>query len=441
MTDKLKMSFSPRTIEHLGVKMYSNVPNALAELIANAYDAAADNVYIKLYDKNEDKKIIISDDGIGMSFEEINNKFLYIGRNRREDEDIINEKGRPVTGKKGLGKLALFGIGNEIKIQTAKKGTGKEIEFYLNWNEIKSKNSGEYEPPSKTYDVPLSKQGTTITLSQLNRKSKFDKEEMSGSISKLFQFNDAGFKIFISRNDDEKKIIDNQLKYSNLEEQFVWNFPEYSKNIDSSYSEKTKITGKIITTPKPLKPGMRGVTLFAKGRLANAPEFFGASESSHGYSYMTGWLNVDFIDDWEEELISTSRQSLNWDMEPAENLRDFLLKIMRLIEKDWRTQKKEAAKKTAQEDTGIDVKGWVEKLPDEKNIRKNVEAIIEIATESTLDKEDVKEIIQVTHSLVPEYPQYHWRHLHPNIQKYTKVEYENEDYYHAAKEAVNMYQE
>ena len=36
---KLEMSFDPQTIEHLGVKMYSQLPNAIAELIANSYDA------------------------------------------------------------------------------------------------------------------------------------------------------------------------------------------------------------------------------------------------------------------------------------------------------------------------------------------------------------------------------------------------------------------
>ena len=45
--DELTMTFDPHTIEHLGIKMYSVLPNAMAELIANAYDAEADNVYIK----------------------------------------------------------------------------------------------------------------------------------------------------------------------------------------------------------------------------------------------------------------------------------------------------------------------------------------------------------------------------------------------------------
>ena len=73
---KLKMSFDPHTIEHLGIKMYSVLPNAIAELIANAYDAEAHTVHVKLYNDNGNKRIAVIDDGIGMSFDEINNNFL-----------------------------------------------------------------------------------------------------------------------------------------------------------------------------------------------------------------------------------------------------------------------------------------------------------------------------------------------------------------------------
>ena len=48
MSDKLFMTFEANTIKHLGVKMYSNMPPALAELIANAYDACATEVHVRL---------------------------------------------------------------------------------------------------------------------------------------------------------------------------------------------------------------------------------------------------------------------------------------------------------------------------------------------------------------------------------------------------------
>ena len=82
---KLRMRFTPNTIEHLGVRMYSQLPPVLSELIANAYDADATEVKILLQDTAE-KEIVVSDNGHGMSFDELNEKFLTIGRNRRTDD-------------------------------------------------------------------------------------------------------------------------------------------------------------------------------------------------------------------------------------------------------------------------------------------------------------------------------------------------------------------
>lgn len=62
----LTMKFEPSTIEHLGVKMYSHIPPALSELIANSYDACSKNVYVKLFN-GDGKKIIVEDDGSGVN--------------------------------------------------------------------------------------------------------------------------------------------------------------------------------------------------------------------------------------------------------------------------------------------------------------------------------------------------------------------------------------
>ncbi|MEJ0021255.1 MAG: ATP-binding protein [Candidatus Doudnabacteria bacterium] len=61
-----KLNISPRVLELLGPSLYTNIYYVLAELIANAYDAMASNVYII---KKEDR-IIVEDDGIGMSYED-----------------------------------------------------------------------------------------------------------------------------------------------------------------------------------------------------------------------------------------------------------------------------------------------------------------------------------------------------------------------------------
>lgn len=126
----LVMTFDPSTIEHLGIRMYSTLPPVMAELVANAYDADARKVTITLFDGDE-KRIIVSDNGDGMSYAEINDSFLRIGRNRRNESADTTKLGRRVIGKKGLGKLSFFGMSDCVEISTVKNGLKNVFEMNL----------------------------------------------------------------------------------------------------------------------------------------------------------------------------------------------------------------------------------------------------------------------------------------------------------------------
>ena len=52
MSEILTLKFDPNTIEHLGISLYSKLPSVLSELVSNSWDADADNVIIKFYDKS-----------------------------------------------------------------------------------------------------------------------------------------------------------------------------------------------------------------------------------------------------------------------------------------------------------------------------------------------------------------------------------------------------
>lgn len=434
--EKLRMSFDPHTIEHLGIKMYSRLPNAIAELIANAYDADAHNVYISIIDNVDERSISVKDDGVGMSFHEINEKFLRIGRKRRVDDNGLSPSGkRKVTGRKGLGKLAFFGIGNTIEIQTNK--LGKSTNFTMNWNDIISSEGTDYEPIF-SIDNSNGKSGTTIILKDLKRQTSIDKVDLAESLSKLFNFFDETFKVFISLNGDENLQIDDKLKYKSLNAQIKWSIPD-NTIITSEYLNEHNIVGEILSTEKPLKTDLRGITLFAHGRLVNAPEFFGVGESSHGYSYFTGWLNIDFVDEGEEDVISTDRQSLDWDLPLTEELRKKLQDLMHLIERDWREKRKIERTKKISTQTGIDVGIWYTKLP--PKVKSGVENIVNtIVNDSELSTDIQNAVVDDLHTLVPEYPEYHWRHLHDEIKSAAKDNYEKRDFYHAIDEALKRYE-
>lgn len=435
---KLKMSFDPHTIEHLGIKMYSVLPNAIAELVANAYDAEAETVHIKLYDMDGNKKIIVEDDGIGMSFDEINDNFLRIGRKRRDNDKGSSPNGkRKVTGRKGLGKLAFFGIGDTITVTTCQNGKG--IKFYLKWNELIN-GSSDYEPQFEEHECDESS-GTRIELSDLKRKSDFDEKGLAISLSKLFNFFDNSFKVSVSCNDDEPIVIDNKLKYDNLSRQISWSIPDdkVSDESNNEYLTTHKIEGEIIATEKPLKPGLRGITLFAHGRLVNASEFFGVGESSHAYSYLTGWLNVDFIDETEEDYISTDRQSLSWDLPLMYELRENLKRLLMTIERDWRDKRKFERKKRIAAKSNLDIEKWYDKLP--RDIKPNIEHIVNTVIEdSELSAEKQNKIVDTLHTLVPEYAYYHWRHIHEHVQDASFNDYKKGDFYRAVEETIKRYE-
>ena len=432
---RLKMSFDPHTIEHLGIKMYSVLPNAVAELIANAYDAEATRVDINLQDNEGCKSISVTDNGVGMSFDEINEKFLRIGRKRRsEDNGLSPNRKRKVTGRKGLGKLAFFGIGYVINVTT--KQAGKCVEFTLRWADLISSDKSEYEPSFNILDCDINDTGTTIKLSELKRKTGFDEEGLAISLSKLFNLFDNTFEVYITKQGGDTIKIDDKLKYKGLSSQIEWVLP--NNNVSNEYLEKRNVSGKIIATEKPLKPGLRGITLYAHGRMVNTPQFFGASESSHVFSYLTGWLDVDFIDELEDDVISTDRQSLSWDLSVTLELQVHLKEMLSLIEKDWREKRKLERQKRISSQTKIDVNEWYSKLP--TTVKSGVENIVSsIVENSELETEKQNELVDNLHKLLPEYTYYHYRHLHETVRKVSEKGYQNQDYYRAFEETMKRY--
>ena len=103
------MSVDLNVFKHLGLSLYSNLAAVLTEAVANSWDADATKVNIAVSDDNS--KIEITDNGNGMSLDDINNKYLLIGYNCRENIPGRAESTkfkRPLMGRKGIGKLSLM---------------------------------------------------------------------------------------------------------------------------------------------------------------------------------------------------------------------------------------------------------------------------------------------------------------------------------------------
>lgn len=439
--EKLELKFDPRTIEHLGIKMYSQLPYALAELVANAYDAGASKVIIELYDNDSSKKrIVISDDGDGMSYDEVRDNFLVIGRKRR-DTDIsrTNSKGRKITGKKGLGKLALFGIGKTIRIETTKKGEKQKTAFVLDWDEILNETNGVYRPEEEQLEKEnIDEKGTKITLSQLSRISDFDLEQTAISLSKLFNCFDNDFRIEISKNDCDPIILTRDMKYQGIDKEFEWNVEDITKEIKKEYKYSNELRGKIISSKKPMKQDLRGITLYVNGRLANIPGFFGVSEAGHTFSYISGWIDADFIDEFNGDLISTDRQSISWDLPEAEELKNYLQCIIKFLVKDWSAKRKKAKEQHNSAKTGVDISDWLSKVPDEV-YPKLSKVIDKIAGKPEIDDIEFSDVVHTVYDLIPPYTYFHYRLLHEQVRSAAEAYYKDQNYYTAFYEAMKRY--
>lgn len=120
MEKEYKIEIDARILELLGPNLYTNIYYVLAELIANAYDADAHNVYII----SEENAIRVEDDGKGMSYKEGGiSKYLGVAKlSRTGDKDSVTALGRKKMGRKGIGKLAALSVSENVDIMTVANG-------------------------------------------------------------------------------------------------------------------------------------------------------------------------------------------------------------------------------------------------------------------------------------------------------------------------------
>ncbi|MGF1745578.1 ATP-binding protein [Vibrio minamisatsumaniensis] len=363
MSDSLILKFDPNTIEHLGVSLYSKLPSVLSELLSNSWDADADTVTIDFIENGDEKEIIYVDDGEGMTFDELNNKYLVIGRNRRrETQRQESTKGRPVIGKKGLGKLSVFGICDEIEVVSIKDG--KKNHFIMNLQDIKDNRGNEYSPELLAHNEPTPiSAGTVIKLKQIRRKSGFNLDDIALSLSKKFIiFSEMDTRITKNGETDSEVHITNELKFQTLNTEFTWSFPD--EKYGENYAHWEQMKGSVITLKTPVKDTeMRGVYLTSRGKIVNVASFYGARDNDQFHNYVTGYLEVDFIDDFEDDVISTDRHSLNWEHEETRDLQTYLQEIVRVIGSEWRKKRAEAKLELVEAAHDIGVQQWKDNLP------------------------------------------------------------------------------
>lgn len=320
------MKFDMRMIDQLGLRLYQTLPPVISELVSNAWDADASFVDITIPTSviNPESKITVKDDGIGMDRGELNNKYLSIGRCRRTEGPIEKTpKGRPVMGRKGIGKLSVFGVADGVTVETIKDG--RKNSFSMSLEEIRKTSGQEYYPKVVVLDQETKEgKGTTITLKNLKRKKKIEIEEISGQLSKRFSILSSEFEVRINGKPIKPylEIIKGETENENQIEEFL---DEY---------QKMRVYGWIVTLKKPSNDA--GITIMAHGKMVQEPFFFSEPMGRHfAYSYMIGVINADFLDEQEDDITATDRRSVSWDDEDAGKLMEWGQKKIAEIRGNW----------------------------------------------------------------------------------------------------------
>ena len=330
----LKLNYSGRILDHLGLQMYQSPVAAVAELVSNAWDADAENVSITLPNGlGPDAVIKIRDDGDGMDFDACQARFLNVGFARRGNNptELSSGKKRKILGRKGIGKFAGFGIADVIQIETVSRNTGERTVFEM---DILKLRMGDYVNESGgdvdvvNYQAPddtraKSSHGTTVTLRNLKLQNRREPGPFARSMARRF---------LIHQLTQDFKVTVNGLLLPETEEvrPIQFSFPRDYR--PSERPEGLKIEKDWGVEPLPGgqtirwrvnfyedtigDDELRGISVFSGGKLVQAPFFFnlsGGLPGQHGQQYIAGQVLADYLDEQKEDLISPERQRVNWE--------------------------------------------------------------------------------------------------------------------------------
>ena len=134
----IKWRFDVSTLRLRGREIITDRITALFELVKNCYDANAQNVFVEFYNvetKNSDSKIIIRDDGLGMTLSDIRDKWMVVGTASKRREKFSPEPyNRRYVGEKGIGRFAVDKLGGRVLIKTKKENETNELNVSINWD-------------------------------------------------------------------------------------------------------------------------------------------------------------------------------------------------------------------------------------------------------------------------------------------------------------------
>ena len=336
--EPLKLRFVGALVEQLGAQLYPSATATVAELVSNAWDADAKNVWvtIPLGERwSPESEITVLDDGHGMTRSQAQERYLQVGRKRRMDDGGETRGGRPLHGRKGIGKLAAFGTAERLRCLTLDK-SGEPTLFELDYNKIRESDPGEDceveelpvdKPLTDPYDNQLDS-GTLIRLLNLRVKRAMSQTRFIRSMSRRFAIDRHEMTVHINGEALERFDMDLEFRYPKDQDAATdgVTVDDLGWGIEEIAPDKT-VRWWIGFTPKPLEhEELRGVSVIARGKMLQRPFMFGRSGGvlgQLGQEYLVGEVVADWLDtgvDVEDDLVQTNRDQLQLEDERVSGL-------------------------------------------------------------------------------------------------------------------------
>lgn len=129
---EIPFSVDSALLRELGERLVGRPHIALAELVKNSYDADATKVIIRI----QPSRIEVIDNGHGMTSTEFESFWMRVGSPHKQEKRVSRDLHRPMTGSKGVGRLAVQFLARKLELRTvAKAKADRELLATVNWDE------------------------------------------------------------------------------------------------------------------------------------------------------------------------------------------------------------------------------------------------------------------------------------------------------------------
>ena len=425
--DGYELKISRLTIDKLGVKLYDRVSAVVAELVANSYDADATEVAVDLPLATllsvqdpalPEWTVTVSDNGHGLTPDEARAYYLRVGADRRKAGGAgarSRRLNRPVMGRKGIGKLAPFGICKQIEVISSggdKTSAGHlTSHFLMDFDKIIGEDSdipvqldkgvldGTYQPDS----------GTKVVLTGFLPKRVPDAEVFMRQLERRFALAATDFDVTVrdSRRPTEPPLPMQKFQIDVVDETRI---DLSTRPVAQEDGTLLPVSGWVaMATESYRNEEMAGVRIYARGKIVATTRDFEQRAGFTGEfatrSYMVGEVHADWLDDDDDDdLVRTDRQSILWESDKGSALRTWGADIVREIGRLGRQPRREKVKKRFREVADLERRAR-ERFSDESVIKVALsigDRIGGFAAEDELtDTEYVEGLAQVILSVAP----------------------------------------